>query len=245
MQSIPSRGTVVGRLLRWPLDHVPGTTAVRIPFGPLRGARWTRAAGIHSAWLGLYERPKVREFASIVRPGATVFDVGAHAGYYTLLALRAGARVVAVEPNPSNRRFLSDHAEMNDFDERTTVVDRAVGGSLGTARFDVSGSYTGSISDSGTVEVTVTTLDELARTYGQPDVVKVDVEGAEGDVLLGASEVLTRGTILFLALHGPEQRETCLGVLSDAGYAVTEVDGDPMELLARPGTEVERRRPRR
>ncbi|MFP5310028.1 MAG: FkbM family methyltransferase [Actinomycetes bacterium] len=234
MQSIPSRGTVLGRLLRWPLDRVPGTTAIRIPFGPLRGARWTREAGIHSAWLGLYERAKVREFASVLRAGDTVFDVGAHAGYYSLLALRAGARVVAVEPNPSNRGFLANHFAMNDFHDGVCVVDSAVGGSVGTVRFDVSGSYVGSISEAGSVEVAVTTLDELARAHGQPDLIKIDVEGAEGDVLFGAPQVLARGTTLFLALHGPEQRATCLELLADQGYEVTDVAGDPMEVLARP-----------
>ena len=45
-------------------------------------------AGIHQCWLGTYEAEKQRAIAKLVRPGMTLYDVGAHSGFYTLLFSR-------------------------------------------------------------------------------------------------------------------------------------------------------------
>lgn len=66
-----------------------------------------------------------------------------------------------------------------------------------------------------------------------PDVVKIDVEGAELAVLRGAKRLLDEaGPMLFLATHGNDMRDACLQVLTDAGYIVTTIGGDDREYIA-------------
>jgi hypothetical protein len=75
-----------------------------VKLGPIRGMRWRIGSSVHSCWLGSYEAAKFAVVARAVRPGMTVFDIGANAGYYTLLFSRlVGQRgnVVAVDPLPA------------------------------------------------------------------------------------------------------------------------------------------------
>ena len=67
---------------------VPSSASVRILQGPARGLRWIAGSGVPNYWLGTYERNKVREFSSLLRSDSVVYDIGAHAGYYSLIAAR-------------------------------------------------------------------------------------------------------------------------------------------------------------
>jgi hypothetical protein len=70
------------------------------------------------------------------------------------------------------------------------------------------------------VEVSQTTLDELAEQYGLPDLIKMDIEGAELDALQGASNVLLHGPSLFIEVHSPDLVDRVAGLLDAAGYSV-------------------------
>lgn len=98
-----SRERLAGRALRLPLHLIPRGLAVPILQGPLRGARWLVGAATHGCWLGSYELAKQLAFARWLAPGRVVYDLGAHAGFYTLLAARPvgpAGRVHAFEPLP-------------------------------------------------------------------------------------------------------------------------------------------------
>jgi methyltransferase FkbM-like protein len=59
-----------------------------------------------------------------------------------------------------------------------------------------------------------------------PDLIKMDVEGAEAAVLRGAQRTLREARpVLFVALHRDEQRKTCAIILRDAGYSIHDLDG--------------------
>ncbi len=63
-----------------------------------------------------------------------------------------------------------------------------------------------------------------------PDVIKVDVEGAESQVLEGAETLLRQhASTWFVALHSPDQKQACLRLLADAGYAVSGLNGEPCD----------------
>src|SRR5580765_1322501 len=81
-----SRETLIGKLLRAPLRLLPRTAAVPILQGPLRGKKWIVGSGTHGCWLGSYEYDKQKLFQKTVRSGDVVYDVGANAGFYSLLA---------------------------------------------------------------------------------------------------------------------------------------------------------------
>jgi FkbM family methyltransferase len=239
-----SSASALGRLARLPLRLVPPTARVRILQGPLRGRRWVAGASNHGCWLGSFEADKQRAFRHVVAPGMVVYDVGANVGFYTLLAAHLvgdGGQVAAFEPVPRNLAFLRQHVALNGL-RAVRVHDVALSDAEGTARFDLGEeSSMGHLSDRGTLEVRTTTLDAVVARgeLRPPDVLKIDVEGAEARVLRGAARTLAtaRPTIL-LATHGPAVHAECLALLRAAGYEVASLDAHPVEstseVLARP-----------
>ena len=245
----PSRlpaSTPLGALTRLPLRLVPRSATVAVRSGPLRGLRWRVGSSVHGCWLGTYEAAKVAVVARSVRPGATVFDVGANAGYYTLLFSRLvgpAGRVVSVEPLPETGANLLHHVRANRL-ANVRVVPAAVAATGGWMPFQIAGSNSmGHLGGGGdaTLEVATTTLDALRATVAEPpSVVKMDVEGGEGDALRGAAALLAeRRTTWFIALHGDEARRDCGRILGEAGYAVRTLEGGELaDLAAWPGDEI-------
>ena len=200
--------------------------------GPLKGKRWLLATRINF-FLGTYEPRQTAAFWSAVQPGAVVYDIGAHYGYYSLLGSHlAGVkgRVIALEPSPRNLRVLRKHIELNHADN-ITVVEMAVGDHPGEARFDNrAGSGVGHLSPDGPLTVKLTTLDALRLQFPAPNVVKIDVEGAEEAVLRGGHQTLsTCKPTIFLSTHGPALAENCSRMLRELGYSL---QGWPGELIA-------------
>jgi FkbM family methyltransferase len=144
-----------------------------------------------------------RLYAQFVRPGDTAFDVGANRGDRTAVLAELGARVLAVEPQPScAHRLRRRFAEM----PRVAVVEVGLGAEKGTARLAVaqasgiasmSPGWMKATRESGTfaayrwdrsIDVPVVTLDDLIAEHGVPSFAKIDVEGYEPQVLAGLSQ---------------------------------------------------------
>jgi FkbM family methyltransferase len=144
-----------------------------------------------------------RLYAGFVTRGDIVFDVGAHAGNRTRAFAALGCRVIALEPQPDFVRLLRAlFARSPD----VTVLEVAVGSAPGRAGLAVS-SRTPTVTTISpawrearredkdfagvewdrTLEVQLTTIDSLIERFGMPAFVKIDVEGAEPDVLAGLS----------------------------------------------------------
>ena len=150
-------------------------------------------------------------FKATVRPGATVLDVGANIGAYTLLfATWAGpsGRVVAFEPSPRSVEGLREHLKLNGVADRVEIVQAAVSSAEGTAWFDCSGpsganALVSEARGGGAITVDTTTLDAYCESRGlRPSVIKVDVEGAELDVLRGGRRTLAQpGLDIFVEFH--------------------------------------------
>ena len=219
-----SNQTRLGRALRAPLACLPEGMRVRVLQGPLRGKTWLVGAHTHGCWLGSYERDKQLAFARLVRPGSVVYDVGANAGFYTLLgAVAAGpsGRVVAFEPLPRNLGYLRAHVRLNALDN-VTVLDVAIAEAPGTARF-ASGATPamGALSATGGLEVRTSSLDALVQSAAipPPDMIEMDIEGGELAALRGAREVLRcHGPTLLLATHDDAVHGECIALLSELGY---------------------------
>lgn len=218
-----SRQTVVGKLLRLLLRLIPNGMAVPVLQGPLKGKRWLVGSSPHGCWLGSYEYEKQRFFAKEIKPNTIVFDIGANVGFYTLLAsLLVGAqgRVVAFEPVPRNIRFLQRHLQMNHI-KNVAVMEVAVSDAFGVAAFDPGpDSSQGKIAQDGELSVRTVCLDGLivAGEIPVPDSIKIDVEGAEMPVLVGAQNLLENvHPAIFLATHSPALRQQCLAFLRSLG----------------------------
>ncbi len=222
-----------GRYRISPLKRTP----LPIMAGSLRGMLWLPASGgkILRVMFGSYERRQTELFVRSVQPGEVVYDVGASVGYYTLLAAqRVGprGRVVAFEPDLRNAAFLTAHVQANGFIDTVDVRQTAVGAVCGATRFARgTGTGTGHISAAGELEVPLCRLDDVTAEQPQPPKhVKIDVEGAELDVLNGAQRTLTdHRPQLFLSTHGRQIHDDCCRLLVDLGYQLEPITGERVE----------------
>jgi len=128
-----------------------------------------------------------------LRPGDLALDIGANVGVYSLyLAKQVGptGRVLACEADATSARHLRDNVARN-YQAQVDVIEAAIGEREGTVRFLGGLDCTSHISsaDEGGTPVPMTTLDALVPE-GRPMFVKVDVEGAEERVLMGATQLL-------------------------------------------------------
>ncbi len=214
----------LGRAIRLPLRLVPRDAVMRVLSGPLRGRRWIAGAATHGCWLGTYERLAQQVFVDHVRHGSVVYDIGANAGFFTLLASKlagpSGA-VYAFEPMERNLGYIREHLRLNDA-RNVHVVPVAISDRSGTLRFAAAQNPAmGGLSATGDIEVQARTLDELARSLPPPTFIKMDIEGAEHAALSGAMELLRSAKpVVFLSEHGWEQHERCGRLLESLGYEV-------------------------
>lgn len=226
--------SLVGKCLRLPFRLIPKSTVVPILAGPLRGKKWAVGASNHSCWLGLYEVDKCGVFVDTVNSGATVYDIGAQAGYYTLLAselVGQAGRVIAFEPLPANIDYLKQHIQLNQL-SNVTVVESAVSDCSGLASFRYTWTrMTAQLSSTGNLTVKKVSLDEMiaAGTIPRPTHMKIDVEGGELDVLQGARQMLSQWhPTIFLATHGPVIHFKCIKFLMALDYEFKPIGGAPI-----------------
>ena len=231
-----------GKFLRLPLRLIPPKMIVRVLRGRLRGMKWIAASGVHGYWLGTYENHHTTLFEKTIKEGKIVFDIGAHVGFYTLLAsLLVGprGRVYSFEPLPENLIYLKEHLRLNGIGN-VVLVEAAVSDSCGSAAFQEGGDrFAGRLCQHGDLRVKIISLDEL---IGQgelpaPDYLKIDVEGAEFLVLRGAAATIGKHhPTIFLSLHGSDRREQCGNFLRGFNYHLEPMDSSQLneagEILA-------------
>lgn len=179
---------------------------------------------VRSAW----EPMTSARLAAYLRPGMTFVDVGAHLGHYTLLAARAvrrSGRVIALEPSPDTVRLLRATVRANAF-SHVTVLPVAAGKVAAHRRFHLPrrsmchGLFPHPACEgerAATTTVKVAPLDLLVT--GPVHVVKIDVEGAEPDVLAGMERIISENPHLVLVA---EWNPRCL---ISAGARADELPG--------------------
>lgn len=161
------------------------------------------------------EEDLVRRMLAAMRDGDVWYDVGANAGVIALLLAACGrergVRVVAFEPEARAAGLLRENLRLNAADN-IEVHQVALGAAGGRLRLYVaqkggSGSHSavrGHVADTVPVEVPVERAADFARRTGRvPSALKIDVEGAEMEVLAGLAELLEAGAVrdLFIEVH--------------------------------------------
>jgi len=233
-----------GRLLRLPLKLIPKKMVLPILQGKLRGKKWVVGAGEHGYWLGSYEMNKRQAFEDEIKSGAVVYDIGANVGYYSLLAAELvgdEGHVYAFEPLPRNISFLKQHMAINHL-ENVTVIEAAVSDAGGEAYFNLGASTSmGHLAETGEITVEKVSLDEMLADglLKPPDYMKVDVEGAEYEALMGARKLIEKyRPILFLDTHQREAHKPTIALLEKLDYRFDILDGKALaeskELVAYP-----------
>ena len=226
--------SILGKLIRLPLRLIPKTMILPILQGQLRSKKWVVGAGEHGYWLGSYEMEKRKAFERLILPGSVVYDIGANVGYFSLLAsLLVGSegQVVSFEPLPRNIHYLQRHIALNQL-TNITVVEAAVSDHTGEAFFDLGASAAmGHLADAGELNVRLVSLDRLLADseIEPPDYMKIDVEGAEYDVLCGAQYILeTYQPLLFLDIHNQQAHDLSIALLDSLGYQYEVLDNKPL-----------------
>lgn len=219
---------LTSRFSRW-----ARTDAGTVRAGPARGLRLEIGPGKLGYLLGTNEQAVQNRIAAELSTGDVFYDIGANVGFFTLLAARLvgeGGVVVAFEPVPESAAAIRRNVAANGF-TNVLVREQAAFSRTGTATLEVPDDQVGALLTSdaheGTRSITVevVAVDELVETatIPPPDLVKLDVEGAEVDVLSGMRGVLTSAEPLVLCeLHGTET--AVRGFFGEIGFEVELID---------------------
>jgi FkbM family methyltransferase len=250
--AIRGRSRIIKSMTDWLPDLIRNGEG-HIQRGLGRGLRFNGADSAVSFLLGTHDLEVQFIFRQLLYPGLTVYDIGANVGYTAILAAsRVGpnGHVLCFEPLADNARQIRHNAALNNFD-RVDVLQVALGNEDGEAEFLVSESPTwGRLSlagsapkQKGAIRVPVNKLDTLAATEALPipHLIKMDVEGAEADVICGGRTFLAASRpVMVIELHHSYQ--AVLDALSPLAYnayplsrtgARISVDGE-FQLLAYP-----------
>jgi FkbM family methyltransferase len=199
--------------------------------------------GAHDSWL----------FDAVARSGPfngkMCWDIGAHIGYHALTfaaMLGEGGKVIAFEPSPANLSRLTMNLERNPtLGSRISIKPMALAENSGVAEFRFSDDVESGISSGahltggtlpsdesiyesfGLTQVQTATIDELVRSgeAPAPDLMKIDVEGAEAAVLRGGQEVIqARHPVLLIEVHHILQMLEVCQLLIGWGYHLEVLD---------------------
>jgi len=173
--------------------------------------------------LHVYREPyEFKVFTNVMRAfkEPTMVDVGSYVGAYTLEGCKMHAHVLALEPDPDNFNVLRKNVELNNCTERIRLLNVAAASVQGRLPL-----YKGSGADTSSIQkefpyvipsienyVNADTLDNILHCEGwipgsYIDYLKIDVEGAEVDVLRSATETLQRTRYIQVEVRKDNIRE--------------------------------------
>jgi FkbM family methyltransferase len=183
-----------------------------------------KAEAAHAALEAKYLPARVAFYRGLIRPGDTVFDVGANVGNRVQAFLECGAKVVAVEPQPACVAVLR-----NKFNERITIENIGLAGAPGELEMHLSTDSTVSTFSADfmehtkdrfkysqwtdTIKVPISTLDALIEKHGLPRFCKIDVEGFEPEVLKGLHQQIPYLSLEYCVPEVSEGLRTCVDML--------------------------------
>lgn len=157
--------------------------------------------------LGLYEKEVYGRVAKAIRPESVFYDVGAGYGYYVVgVAKRlVGGQIWAFEGDPAAAELLRQAIQANGAGPKVHSID----------------AYVSDVASEG-----FTTIDATVQAGAPaPDLIKIDVEGAEMAVLRGAEAVIAADRpILFIETHSKTADEECQDFLRAHGYRIDVIE---------------------
>jgi FkbM family methyltransferase len=191
-----------------------------LTFSALRGAGAASAVATFET-----DEPETRDWIDeLVKPGETLWDIGASIGLYSMYAaLDSSVKVIAFEPSALNFSLLSEHVALNDMGGRLTPLCMALAGEtkldvLHMSRYDT-GTAGNALGRAETQCMTFTpvnsqgisafTGDDFCEVFHvtPPNHIKMDVDGIEGEILKGLKRTLSQVSSVLIEVQGRNVRE--------------------------------------
>jgi FkbM family methyltransferase len=188
-----------------------------------------------------YERLQAKLIKDALRPSMTVLDIGANVGYYTLMIARGlqdSGQVYAFEPEPFNFRLLAANVKTNGYTNVTLVrkavceVDGEVNVFKDADRHGAHSLWLNNITQLSSVErVSAITLDSFSESVERVDLIKMDIQGAEGGAIRGGERLLSeQHPILFFEIspcllrHAGDDLQSIVDLLQSWGYELSVIN---------------------
>jgi FkbM family methyltransferase len=237
------------RALTLTLGDSDGLVNLPVIRGPAKGLK-LRLELVHrkeAYFWGTYDASILLQLADLVRPGFCVWDCGTYLGFYTCFFARAvGAtgRVVAIEPDLRNLKRTMQNVSLNCL-ENVVPVNAAIGACSGEGDLVLSEDtnshlasyYVGGLTAAAEwrekdrtlshAKIPCMTLDQafFELHLPPPDLIKIDIEGAEQDALDHALRISADlSPIIVLELHNPECDEAAWRFSLASGYRLCSLD---------------------
>jgi FkbM family methyltransferase len=168
-----------------------------------------------------YEPNMTRVIHAIIRPDTQVWNIGANLGYYTVLASKLAAKVIAFEPHPTNLKMLRRNVELNAL-RNVSIVEAALSDTTGELSFFESESNTGDhrIANDGernAIKVKSLAAADAIAEYESPRLIIMDVQGSEGVILRSMKDELQRSRPAMVFEYWPDG-------LAKSGSSAQEVE---------------------
>lgn len=214
-------------------------STVIIRRGPAAGYKW-RNYSCYQPWMsiGIYEPEVSKLIFDTLQPGDVFYDVGANAGYYTLIGARAvgvSGKVIAFDPVPKNAATIDEQIKLNELQRICKIEEVALsnkkevlGLSIPTqnANAHLTNIVAPHIKDQSgeIIQVNCIRLDDYAKHNAWPTFVKIDIEGAEVQALIGAKGLLENeeAPVLLITAHSSQLEKEVKDILLQAGYKITD-----------------------
>jgi FkbM family methyltransferase len=170
------------------------------------------AAATGNYYCGLMEYADMAFLLHFLRESDLFVDIGSNIGTYSILAsAEIGAKSIAVEPIPSTFRLLEDNLQINGLNGKVKALNMGLSSTIGSLKFTKSldsVNHVATNTDIDLIEVSVDTLDNILLPDMSPHILKIDVEGFETEVLLGAKKTLNDINLkaIIIELNGSGNR---------------------------------------
>jgi FkbM family methyltransferase len=208
----------------------------------MRGYKWhVKCLGLEP-WLGIYEQQEMGRLKEFVKKGDVFYDLGAHEGMFTLYGSKlvgATGQLFSFEPIEQNLGYLKRHILMNNC-QNVKVFQFVVLDKPDTVKLKLGVTFAeGHVSNDGTISIQATSIDDLVynKNLPAPDVLKIDVQGAEALVLEGMKKTIANHKVkMLIACHSQGVNKpgwttkACLEILKNLGCKVIPVDNKELTI---------------
>lgn len=227
--------------------YFAGNKSIPIMVGPLKGRHLPKAEALSnlSMLFGRYEPQVVSVLLSILDPIRVAYDIGAHVGFITLVLaerLSSDGKVFAFEPAPENIAVMQQLIIENSLQHKVSLIPFALADKNGKQNLINWKSSSMNLletaldgqnaCDCSSITVTTCTLDSFVfeQSNPAPDLIKIDVEGAESLVIKGGMRTLdVYAPKLLIEIHGPNNAQKTWSLLGRLDYSWNRLTANGQE----------------